>query len=264
MKVGFELEVSSGARNVVDGLRAAGLSAHDHLHGYHCTCSECQPGPLYTPAQLPFKAQQDCTADGEFISGILEYGSRTAARAIRGLSAVLLATGAGTTGNVGNHVHVDAAALRAEDGGAAILRLFRLFYRYQDSLIQIAEGGRSRIRRYNEPMQVADERMWSDRVHTVRRGGYGRSVEHDYLYGSYLMFKGPTVEFRLWNSTRAAWRIRTNVGLSHAMVTAAVAGEDCTQNDPRPLEAVIGQYIDGPTWAGILRQRFAKGGMEGV
>lgn len=245
---GFELEVSGGAHNTLAHLGEMGLTEHDHFHCYHCDCEDCEVslrGPL-------FKAQQDCTADGEFITRVLEYGSLDADRAIAGISRALLLGGAFVSGDVGNHVHVSHEAMSNADRN----RLNRLFARYESELLDIASAGQSRIRSYNGRAPQFNSNIWAATSADMDRWRY-----YDYSEGSKLTWKDPTVEFRLWNSTKAAWRIRTHVGLSVAMVQAASAGIDTTEDDDRCLEDVIGDFIDSPTWAGILRQRFQKGGI---
>lgn len=248
LTVGFELEVSGHAGNVLSGLRNAGLTEHASLHEYHCGCDDCEPsdeGPL-------FKAQQDCTADGEFITRILTYGSDEFERACHGIGAVLVGCGASVSGDVGNHVHVDQRGMNHD----ATRRLMRLFARYERELTEIAAAGHDSMRGYNGRGIEVDPTLWQ---HVA--DGSGHSGQSYIRGGHTLTWKRPTVEFRLWNATRAGWRIRTHVGLSHAMVIAATDGADCTVRDRRCVEEVIGDYIDGPTWAGILRQRFSKGGI---
>ena len=256
---GFELEVSGGSRNVLAGLRHYGLTGHTVLHGYHCGCEECRPDPLFGSAQRPFKAQCDCTADGEFISGILEYGSETMDDAIIGLGHVLLkAKHCSTSGNVGNHVHVG----RENIDDVAAIRLQRMFGRYANDLREIASGNRSDMRGYNGRLEVprASDPMWT--AETDRDlYDWGGMLARNGACAHNLAFKSRTVEFRLWNSVKAPWRIRTHVGLSVAMVEAAIAGQDATHDDTRILEDVIGDFIDSDTWAGILRQRYSKGGL---
>lgn len=286
-RCGFELEVSAGATRVLAGLNEIGLTNHPRLHAYHCGCDECQPRPLFGGTMVPtnvddvpgerqeggylFKAQQDCTANGEFITGILEYGSPEMDTAIVGLGSQLLRHGGQTQGNVGNHVHVESAELNhlhsrwrgglapgtptVEVAEARCARLYRLFARYSTELQEIAAGPRPDIRQYNGIPQSVNRRdnIWN--AETVRYGSY-------YSGGSLMSWKSQTVEFRLWNAVRAPWRIRTHVGLSVAMLTAAVAGCDTTPDSTLPLEDVIGEHIDSATWAGILRQRYSKGGLR--
>lgn len=243
---GFELEVSDGANNTLAYLREFGLTQHTRLHAYHCNCSQCEP----TDEGWLFKAQQDCTADGEFISRILDFGSPDADRAIDGLSRALLLAGAKTDGNVGNHVHVSHQGMDAP----AKNRLNRLFARYETELFEIAAASHEAMRTYNGRQEVP---TFNDEFWTAPRSGRNRNQQ-----GHRITWKDPTVEFRLWDSTKAAWRIRTHVGLSVAMVEAAKAGVETSRNDPRVLEDVIGDYLDSATWAGILKQRFSKGGVN--
>lgn len=256
---GFELEVSSGARAALAQLGRDGLTGHTRFHGYHCGCNDCSPVLIDADERgQVFKAQQDCTADGEFITHILEYGSASADRAFNGLSRALLLSGANVSGSVGNHVHVDQSGM----DNAAKLRLGRLFVRYQNELLDIAAGPHREIRGYNSRCESRPE-LWTSFDEMPLAGNntydYRRSM-YDLMQGSYLSWKDPTVEFRLWNATKAAWRLRTHVGLSVGMVHAAIDGADCTQHDTRCVEEVIGQYLDAPTWGGILRQKYSKGG----
>lgn len=257
---GFELEVSSGARATLAILNRDGLTGHSRFHDYHCGCTECRARLVANGGdqrQYLFKAQNDCTADGEFITNILEYGSVAADRAISGISRALLLGGANVSGSVGNHVHVDQSGMDT----ASKLRLGRLFVRYQEELADIAAGPFRQVRGYNNPCSARPE-LWTatDGVMPMR-GDYAMNM-YSLCNGSYLAWKDPTVEFRLWNATKAAWRIRTHVGLSVGMVHAAIGGADCTQYDTRCVEDVIGGFLDAPTWAGILRQRFSKGGFS--
>src|SRR6266704_2429337 len=214
---GFELEVSYGHRNVIDGLRSIGMTDYTRLHGYHCGCENCQPRPWFGPQQKWFKAQSDCTADGEFISGIFDYGSEALDHAIAGLGHVLLrAAGCDTNGSVGNHVHVGREVL--DNSAGAMLRLVRLFGRYAFDLQEIAAANRHNMRTYNGHIGIpaATDELWT----ATDDGNGGRYYPEDLLRttGHTLAIKSRTVEFRLWNSTKAPWRIRTHVGLSNAFV----------------------------------------------
>lgn len=258
-RFGFELEVRSGARSSLAQLRSLGLTSHSHFHHYHCTCNECGQRGLDSAGSL-FRVQQDCTADGEFISGILEYGSADADRAFDGLSRALILGGAVVTGNVGNHVHVEQSGMDTP----AKRRLTRLFLRYQTDLQEIAAAGHDRVRSYNSPMS-GNPGIWTcGDTPPVNRYRDSVSLPYHWSSGSYLCWKDQTVEFRLWNSTRLAWRLRTHVGLSVGMVHAAIGGEDCTERDTRCVEDVIGPYLDSTTWGGLIRQRFSKGGLETI
>lgn len=73
---------------------------------------------------------------------------------------------------------------------------------------------------------------------------------------SWLARRERTFEFRLWNSTRAEWRMRLAVGVSVAMVEAAKAETNVTAEDPRSLVEVLTPFMDAATLAGVLRQSF--------
>lgn len=93
---------------------------------------------------------------------------------------------------------------------------------------------------------------------------YGRVADGSRLAsGSWLDIHrhSHTYEFRLWNATKAAWRIRLVAGLSVAMVNAAESGVDVTEHDTRSLEHVLAPWLDDEMWSGIIRQRFSKGGI---
>jgi hypothetical protein len=249
LTVGFELEVSGNARSVLSHLQNAGLTTHTRLHDYHCCCEQCEPSTM--PAL--FKAQLDCTADGEFITSILEYGSRDMDKAILGISRALILGKGCVGGSVGNHVHVSQEGM----SGMAKRRLLRIFARYEGDLLEIAAAGHDCMRGYNGRMTVPDM-LWDEVEGRPQRERRASSMSH----GNTLAWKNPTVEFRLWNATRAAWRIRTHVGLSAAMVQAATARVDVTRDDPRTFEEVVGPHMDAATWAGLIRQRYSKGGFN--
>lgn len=253
---GFEVEVRSNGEAMREFMYAKGLVLSTSLHGYHCGCADCR----YDNPEGLFAAQRDCTVDAEFVSRILEHGSRRANRAIHGIAGAMQATGAAVHGSTGCHVHV------AKDGldAAGTARLFRLFNRYHRELDEIASGGQSRTRGYNPPpvggILPARDALWTA---TELRESYGmyRAPGGDWS-GSWMSDRGHgTWEFRLWNATRMAWRMKTYVGLSVAMVEGAIDGADTTHDDPRPVEAVLRDYLSNDAWAGIIRQRYSKGGL---
>lgn len=257
---GFEVEVRSNGEAVREHLYERGLVISERLHAYHCGCDECR----YDHEDGAFAAQRDCTVDAEFVSRILKHGSRRANRAVHGIAGALQATQAEVHGHTGCHVHVSKDGLDRK----ATVRLWRLFNRYHLALDEIASGGQSRVRTYNSPPRPVPESdgLWAaTEAATDRYGG-----DHYYRVpdgcsgnfgGSWLVQKQNTYEFRLWNATRMAWRMKTYIGLSVAMVEAAIAGADTHARDPRPVEAVLRDHLSDDAWAGIIRQRYSKGGM---
>lgn len=274
---GFEYEVAENGRAVLDELVKVDAVSSSYLHEYHCRCSECEYDNYGPRGKWLFTAQQDCTVSAEFPSKVLTWGTDTAETAFLTMQRAAVRAGAVLDGDSGMHVHVakppTESVIRLDDGdgGQQYLttrqkcswRLARLFLRYQHELRDIASGGRDEVRGYNTPMYLSDYSgtvFWSydlDAENPMVTNG------HRDISGSYLSFgHKATFEFRLWNASKSAWRMRLCVAMSVAMVEAAMAGVDVTENDPRPVEQVLAPWLDDTTWAGILRQRFLQGGVE--
>lgn len=257
MRFGFELECRSNADEVLSYLHDIGAAATPDFHSYHCRCGSCN----YANEEFLFFGQDDCTVDGEIISTILEYGSERHRKAVSAISSAMVKCGANTWGNTGLHVHVDRSGFTTRRQRRI---LHRLVYRYAPDLCEIAAGSQETVRGYNDPPESALNAPFGS---ADWYGGYSRFDAWDSTQiphcGSWLSEKSNTYEFRMWNATRAEWRINLAIGLSVAMVRAALERQDTGTgaNDPRPLEAILRPYLDAETWDGLLRQRFLKGGM---
>lgn len=259
-RFGFECELSAGAVDTLSILADQGLAPGGYLHSYHCWCDDCS----YT-SQWAIRGQEDCTADGELITKILTYGSDEADRTIAALADALQRARATTSEGVGFHVHVG----REDMDNAAQMRLFRMFLKYQDDLNELASTAFRSVRDFNSPLVLRER----GEVYNPDSGRYEYVTQADrfwtddernpyqYVAGSWLVAKDRTHEFRLWNATRVEWRMHLAVGLSVAMVNAAVAGVSVSKDSDVPLEFVLGDFLDDRTWAGIIRQRYHKGGL---
>lgn len=249
-RFGFECELASGAVAALNILADKGLARDRRLHDYHCRCPHCD-----YESEWAIRGQRDCTADGELITKILTYGDDYSDHVITELANALQIARAGTSTGVGFHVHVG----REDMDQPARLRLYRLFLRYQDDLNELASTKFNEVRDYNAPLSLGrgycdyddDHPFWTR--DDIEPGPYVR--------GAWLVEKHNTHEFRLWNSTRAEWRMHLAVGVSVAMVEAAVAGVSVSLDTKTPLEFVLGDFLDARTWAGIIRQRYSKGGI---
>lgn len=247
MNFGIECELESGTADILP------LLGLDHLHDYHCECGDCCPhrhAPDWT-------AQEDCTADGELISRILAYGTPSADAAIDRLGDVLREARATTSTNQGLHVHVGTEDMTPESW----VRMWRIWFRYQDEVADLARGRFRHVRSYNQPnvftQQVSDaETFWkSDDLAAA-----WRTVGRPYFRTAWLNANTchDTVEFRLWNATRATWRIHLAVGVSTAILAAAIDGVDVTEHDPRPLAEVIGPYLSVKSHAALVRHYISE------
>lgn len=245
---GIECEVHFGAADVIGEL---GL---DGMHEYHCHCSDCDPfrtGGDWT-------CQEDCTADGEFISRVLTYGTERAERAIDTLANALLHGRAGHSTGQGLHVHVSNDGLATN---ADWVRFWRLWFRYENDVNRLAAGKYGAVRNYNayvsfqEVVGGANDRrttegkaFWDGAPEDCHQMGqpYGRGQINPHTGHD-------TLEFRIWNATRVGWRIHLAVGVSVAMVEAATQGVLVAKDDDRTLAEVLGPYMTDRSMAALLR-----------
>jgi hypothetical protein len=256
-KFGFECEVAGGASQVVALLHEKGLTADNRLHHYHCSCPTCRPDRTH----YNIHGQQDCTADGEFITRILTYGTPEAEQTIDGLADALFMARATVGTGQGFHVHVDKRDL----SHAARGRLWRLFVKYQQDLGRFANGQFSDVRTYNGPLRyfrqfttLSEDQFWSQRNLTRVGRACGHSAD---LYTRSFWLNDDnanTYEFRLWNSTRVAWRMHLAVGISVALVQAAKDGVKVNPDDERTLLDVCAPYLTDDTLSSAIRHLTVK------
>lgn len=277
---GYEFEVHRHGLAVLSVLDAMRAVPDSSLHAYHCGCSECSHTNYGPSGEWLFSAQEDCTVSAEFPSKVLTWGTEQAERAFLTMERAAVIAGADLSQHSGMHVHVakPAEGPPLVDGGLdartrATWRVLRMFIRYQDELVDIASGWREQVRAYNHPLSVnrhhddfwtldldgpapewwdsrARNYYYADPERLTNNGGFLTTARHPYTW-----------EFRLWNASKAAWRQRLCVALSVAMTEAAASGVDVTEHDPRPVEEVLAPWLDDATWAGIIRQKYGKGGL---
>lgn len=250
---GIECEVGGGTSDVLSHL---GI---DRLHSYHCGCSQCDPrreAPDWT-------AQQDCTSDGEFISRILTYGTGEATSAIDALGAALVAARAwhsdGSDGGQvqGLHVHVAGEGVLGEH--APMVHLWRLWFAHAAELEDIAGASYGAVREYNPDVSLDmvtnnPDAFWNtENVEHLPRCGtpYGRGWVN-------LTTGHGTIEFRLWNATRTAWRMHLCAGISVALVQAAADGVNAHPDDDVSLFERLAPYFTPATTAAYVRHLYGK------
>lgn len=254
---GFELEYASGALEALQLVKAAGLTRSDHFHSYHCDCNDCAvmdyEGEKYNEARDRYEAvaiqapdlhaQRDSTADGEFISRILnDWGDLR--RISAGLTDAAATVGATTSARCGLHVHVDSTD-REMDVAIAYLAFERYFTEI------IAPGRASQKRDMNTTlMQSYREYLvnrglesrpgvdpWKDvsreGLRTTLRAAIQADRHVDLNWSRYR-----TWEFRVFNATNAAWRIELACRISVAFVEAA----------PELVTSVEGVLRGSPNW----------------
>lgn len=248
-KFGFELEVASGADQMVRTLHGQGLMRTDHLHDYHCRCPACAivpcedfdhmspitgRAPRVQPADL--RAQRDSTANGEFISKPIEDWDDFT-RIVEALTAAASAAGAETNARCGLHVHVDTNVPDNSEPDPRLRRhrivpaAYLAFERYFTELV--APGASIRKREMNSTLMQATRQHVSDHwggTENLNWMDMGRGAVDDLLMQAITRDRhvdlnwsrnNGTWEFRCFNATNAPWRIELACRLAVAFVEAA-------------------------------------------
>ncbi len=206
---GIEPEFQTNAGMVNARLHMNGYASHEEMHAYHCRCSGCD-AMRETPA---WTCQRDSSVNGEFISRVF-YGLSDGGEALEALEEAAVACDAEPALNAGCHVHVERPLFRAE--------AFRLFVALEPTLEIISAGAFGRQRNANYSLRaeyIGDgviARFWNnldtwDELLTEHRD----ADRHSNL--NVNTSTGATWEYRLWNSTRVAWRMRLYVMASIAL-----------------------------------------------
>lgn len=264
-KFGFECEVSSGGRQLAKALYDLGEAPRDHLCDYHCSCL------AHERTRYAFHPQEDCSCSGEMVSWAIPFGDDSLReRTFGSLERAFAMSGAAPGQSSGCHVHVDRRDLDIEHER----NLLHLFGRYNPDLQVLAYGRMRRNRGYNLPLRTKPSRgdggsfdFWANDwyapydQHTEYHYEQYRWMDYSYGWpqkGADLARRASTYEFRLWNATRAAWRWHMFAGVSVAMVDAAKAGVNATEDDPEPFLCKLAPFMDDATLAYVLRQLEAK------
>ena len=207
---GFEAEFSNNVDRLTAYLADAGLSRARNMHAYHCDCDCCdfEDGGV-------FRSQRDSTCGGEVISQVFDStpgGWVEAREAMQGLENAALVADAEPGMSAGFHVHVEAP--RSYD---VRVQMLWEFVRWESPLSFLGQGRWASMRRqnqslcglYGEDLAMDPEELYDTHHLADRHSNLNLHTNHG------------TVEFRLWNSTRAAWRMGLFAGLSVAFTDPA-------------------------------------------
>lgn len=247
--VGHEVEYSSGA-DVAALMQDAGtatppldiMRSTSRLHGYACNCEHRDNFPVHTTS--------DSTArGGEYIiggsRGVL-FGSEAYMKATKIMSDAAIQIGCGTDTNVGMHTHV---GIEDPDGGnrlsrGQLLNVCRVYVRYLDQIKALAAGSHETPRDNG----CCYGNSWDFITHLS--GGYGRTATSEKTFwnedenrlaenfplpnDSHIRFSTEhrTIEFRVWNSTKAQWRMVLAGAVSTAIVEAGFQNRRAHPDNP--------------------------------
>lgn len=237
---GFEAEFATNAARVIERLHSLGCAGDGTLHGYHCDCEYCQFRNGHA-----FRGQTDSSCSGEIISDVFglpdeeyaDWNDEDAYEAYRPadlmarLCAASVEVDAEPGLNSGFHVHVGIQDLNSEPLRNALWQ----FIRWEPILTRIG-GGRWQEQRagmnttvrqctryefenwqgaYYSESRIRDAELSNDFLNAILTTQQCAD-RHSNLNVSAR--RSPTWEFRLWNSTRSAWRMEMFCGLSVALL----------------------------------------------
>jgi hypothetical protein len=242
---GFEAEFETGVEQLSRTLYLNGLVGATGLHGYHCSCETCDFDSGY-----PYRIQRDSSCGGEVISHPFVNDDPTdAILAMEGLQRAAVDSDAEPGYRAGFHVHVSrprASAARAD--------LFWNFLRWEPELMRLAHGRFPSLREgQNTPVERMLRGIYIDGYGRVNSDSYMtlvswqqvdevlRDGESEFLNGAKvcameyhrnndrhsnlnLGTNHGTWEWRLFNSTRSAWRMELFTSVAVAFMDPSLRG----------------------------------------
>jgi hypothetical protein len=212
--LGHEVEYDSGVE-IVGNLYAKGLCDSTSIHGYHCGCG----------SSWAIHCTEDGTAPGgEHVIGGpngVVFGSQLYLDIITAFSDAAIEVGCGVSDDVGMHTHVGISDLT----NAQRCNLLRNYLALQDDIVNLASMADAEVRsngntspRVNENHYIQDRSDWTKDIFALEHWALPGRPTLNFHTGR------PTVEFRVWNSTKSAWRMYLAGGVSTALVQASFDG----------------------------------------
>lgn len=230
MRIGFEAEFMTNVRSLTSDLRVKRLVGNSDIHHYHCDCDYCDVWEGY-----PLRVQSDSTCDGEVISKVQEDWDE-AVELMTELQESAVAVDAEPGHSAGFHVHVDVEHLNSRLRDHVV----QTFLLWEPALRVIAGGYADQMRDGGGNSSPREQLRWDvaefleletgeefhgtqDQWHTLLRERRESSFpvyqwhrNHDRHNLLNVRTRHNTFEFRLWNSTRSAWRMELFARLSQA------------------------------------------------
>ncbi len=218
-KFGFESEWQEGAADLTERLAALNLVGGGTMHQYHCRCNDCS----FETSSYRLRVQTDSSCSGEVISSPFTSWA-DAVDTMTTLQTAALDVDAEPGMNAGFHVHVDMNEANTAQKANVLLG----FVLWEPFLAEVAKGrftsmramntsARRRVRDYYGDYDYAEmnERSRAEMFSWYRSIDRHTNLNCRTNYG--------TFEFRVWNSTRSAWRMELFTRLSVALTNRNVA-----------------------------------------
>ncbi len=271
---GVEMEFQDDIEPLTTILCDDGILPSPRKHEYHCGCEHCAFDTGYD-----LKAQRDGSCGGELITRPFAYSEWNVFKQLTDhiqLRSIQTKVRVGLEAGV--HVHVTPPRLRDGKGAA-----FAAFYLWQQELLKLAQGRERHVREFNGLVgpQPADTNidppygrplfsLWMNQEavtieslaanlrtnSTLRRSLYDYHNEYADRHSTLNTRTGHgTWEYRLWNSSQAAWRIRAYVSWSVALADGNVATEMLnTEPELRKLGSIFLNHGHVVAGASVNRQ----------
>lgn len=236
---GFEAEFVTNGQGLTAALHAAGLFGGDHIHSYHCGCDHCE----FTEDGSVYRVQSDSSLGGdgaEVISNVFTNYTDSL-RHMAELQRIAVEQDAEPGARAGFHVHVNRGGLTPDE----YMRSCWQFVRFEHALLKLANGPLGFVRGFNYPAVNSVKDYWDndDPLSLIVNEPLSASCSDTLNYCVHSMDRHAnisvhsphrTIEYRLWNSTRSAWRMEMHVRISQAMTapqfTAALANVEVAYN----------------------------------
>lgn len=278
-RFGYELEYASRTAGMLPLLHADGYLRTQQAHEYHCGCSDCQfdgqveylnnDGRYVMGEAADLRCQRDSTADGEFITRILDDWDDMR-RITDALTTAASAAGATTSARCGLHVHVDtmltAHAEMRDNRQKTVPAAYLAFERYFTEIV--APGASVRKRDMNSTLMDATRAYVSDafgRAGAMNWMDMGRGqvdeillavISRDRHVDLNWSRRHGTWEFRCFNATNATWRIELACRMAVAFVEATPVLREAVESQVRGSK-YWPEGCDSP-WGEILRPAFSE------
>lgn len=223
---GFELEFDTRASDVVSHLYHSvrheddDVIGSDTLHSYHCGCEYCDFDSGY-----PLRGQTDSSCSGELISHPMKDIAQ-AAPLFEAIQEAAFEVDAEPGLRSGLHVHVGVGDIP----DATLARFFYDWLKWEPVFGYIARGrflilrdfNASNRRQLRQTLAYMGFNTWEDCADLSESDKYtlyaeSRNCDRHALLSTYT--RHGTWEFRIWNSTRTAWRMILSTQLSRIFMT---------------------------------------------
>lgn len=262
---GFEAEFGYGVERLAARMNTLGYCGDDHMHNYTCDCDTCAIShydswsgewDMFHPDVYPLRFKHDSSCGGEAISRVYTSPDEDDVQQLFGtIERESVALDVEPSLSAGFHVHVGRDHLRRQNIGMLTLAMCM----WEPALLSISSGRWSTNRGWNATLVNLLNDTLNDVARTYGSANYclssiRRMLDDDAMSNTDTrdMFntlarahascdrhssvaisdRHPTVEFRLWNSTRSAWRMELWCRLSLMLAAPTFANALILGYDP--------------------------------